>query len=194
VAQHTVAVVYHTVTGDTKKLAEAIALGAETITGADAELLPIMGTDIHEGRYTNIELMNIISKASAVVFGSPTFMGSVSAQFKSFADATSEIWENNEWSGKVAAGFTIGSSLSGDQLHTIQYMNILANQHGMLWTSINKPNTAEHKSINRLGAQSGLIAHSEDAVVSEMDLQTARYLGARVARFSQVISSNAEKI
>ena len=194
VTKHTVAVVYHTVTGNTHKLAEAIASGIETVSGVDARLLPIMGAHIHEGRYTNIEVMNAITTASAVVFGSPTFMGSVSAQFKSFADATSDIWEKNEWSGKVAAGFTIGSNLSGDQLHTIQYMSILASQHGMLWTSINRPNSPEHKDINRLGAQSGLIAHSEDTVVSEMDLQTARYLGARVARFSQAIYASSEKI
>ena len=34
-------------------------------------------------------------------------------------------------SQKVAAGFTIGSNLSGDQLSSIQYLQIFANQHGM---------------------------------------------------------------
>ena len=167
--KHSVAVVYHTVTGNTQKLAEAVASGAESISGVQGKLLPILGSHIYEGRYKNAELLKELGRASAVVFGSPTFMGSVSAQFKSFADATSDVWDKNEWSGKVAAGFTIGSNLSGDQLHTIQYMSILANQHGMLWVGIDRPIAAENKDINRLGAQSGLIAHSDDTVVSEID-------------------------
>ena len=103
-----------------------------------------------------------------MIFGSPTFMGSVSAQFKAFADATGELWAEKIWSDKVAAGFTIGSNLSGDQLHTLQYLQVFANQHGMLWASLDIPGNCDPQKRNRLGAQSGLIAYSKDGVLNEV--------------------------
>lgn len=189
-----VAVVYHSVTGTTGQLAKAIASGIESTSTVQALLLPISGADIQEGRYTNTELIEKAGHSAGIIFGSPTFMGSVTAQFKSFADATSDIWERNAWAGKVAAGFTIGSNLSGDQLHTIQYLSILASQHGMLWTSLSRPTEEYQQDINRLGAQSGLIAHSEDGTVLDLDLKTAAYLGARVAKFSKVIKLSGKII
>ena len=126
--------------------------------------------------------MESISTADAVVFGSPTYMGCVSAQFKAFADATGELWSKGKWVDKVAAGFTIGSNLSGDQLSVIQYISTFANQHGMLWSGLD---IRSSEALNRLGAQSGLIAHSSDGTVHETDRKTAHYLGARVARIIQ---------
>jgi NAD(P)H dehydrogenase (quinone) len=63
-------------------------------------------------------------------------MGGVSAQFKAFADATSELWCQQEWAGKIAAGFTCGSAMNGDQTSTLQYLVTLANQQGMLWVGL----------------------------------------------------------
>lgn len=177
-----VAVVFHSATGTTKRLADAILSGAGSITGIDAISAEIRGADIIEGRYRNSELLAQLDSVDAMIFGSPTFMGCVSAQFKAFADATGDLWAEQRWADKVAAGFTIGSNLSGDQLNTIQYMQIFANQHGMLWASLNIAGNCDAQGRNRLGAQSGLIAHSIDGVLHEMDLITAHYLGQRVAQ------------
>ena len=116
-------------------------------------------------------------------------MGSVSAQFKAFADASRERWEAHLWRNKLAAGFTIGSNLNGDQLATLQYMQILASQHGMLWVGLDLPGNSGAKGLNRLGAQSGVIAQSVDAGLCDSDLLTARYLGLRVARLSITFTS-----
>lgn len=89
------------------------------------------------------------------------------------------------WANKIAAGFTIGSNFSGDQLHTLQYLQILANQQGMLWVGLDIPGNQNDSGVNRLGAQSGLIAHSADGVLHETDLLTAHYLGQRVAQLSK---------
>ena len=74
-----------------------------------------------------------------MIFGCPTYMGGPSAQFKAFADASSDRWERQRWESKLCAGFTVGSNPSGDQLATLQYMTILAAQHGMLWAGIDIP-------------------------------------------------------
>ena len=180
-----IVIVYHSVTGTTAQLAEAIAAGCSSGMAVDVQLLRIEGEDIIRGRYKNSAVLDAIDQADGVIFGSPTFMGSVSAQFKAFADATSERWETQLWANKIAAGFTIGSNFSGDQLHTLQYLQILANQHGMLWAGLNIPGNHNTAGLNRLGAQSGVIAQSADGLLHETDLLTAHYLGQRVAQVSK---------
>ena len=184
-----VAVIFHSVTGTTKRLAESIANGVTSIEGAEVKFIEIVGKDIVEGRYVNLAQIEQLVDVDAMIFGSPTFMGCVSAQFKAFTDATGELWAEKAWSNKLAAGFTIGSNFSGDQLNTIQYLQIFASQHGMLWAGIDIPGNCDPENRNRLGAQSGLIAHSIDGNLNELDLVTAQYLGQRVAELSKRFSS-----
>ncbi|MCL5424031.1 MAG: flavodoxin family protein [Gammaproteobacteria bacterium] len=180
-----VAVVFHSASGSTRQLAQAVAAGASAQFGVDAIQIEIVGADIIEGRFHNTKLLQQLDNADALVFGSPTYMGCVSAQFKAFSDATSELWSKQSWAGKIAAGFTIGANLSGDQMNTLQYMQVFANQHGMLWTGLDIPGNYDPERRNRLGAQSGLIAHSVDGALNETDLLAARYLGQRVALVSK---------
>lgn len=180
-----IAVVFHSATGSTKQLAQAIAAGAATLPDVDVIQSEIIGTDIVEGRFINSRLLAQLDSADALIFGSPTFMGCVSAQFKAFTDATGDLWADKRWANKIAAGFTIGASLSGDQLSTIQYMQVFASQHGMLWVSLDIPGNFDAEQRNRLGAQSGLIAHSMDGNVHKTDLITAHYLGQRVASLAK---------
>ena len=184
----TVAVIYHTGTGTTGQLAAAISEGINWTGDVQAREYRILGEDISEGRFINHEFLGSAGQADALILGSPTYMGGVSAQFKAFADATSDIWSQRKWVNKLAAGFTIGSSYSGDQLSAIQYLNTFANQHGMLWASIDVRSDCENGVVNRLGAQSGLIAQTQNSEVHEDDLAMARHLGTRVARLTADIT------
>ncbi|WP_215399188.1 flavodoxin family protein [Rheinheimera oceanensis] len=181
----TVAVVFYSASGSTRQLAAAVASGAATVPDVNVMQAEIVSADISAGRFCNSKLLEDLTNADAIIFGSPTYMGSVSAQFKAFADASSEYWEQQLWANKIAAGFTIGSNFSGDQLHTLQYLQILANQQGMLWVGLDIPGNQDDSGLNRLGAQSGLIAHSADGLLHETDLLTAHYLGRRVAQLSK---------
>lgn len=180
-----VAIIFHSAAATTKALAQAVVQGALSVAGIDVVNIEILGADIVEGRFKNESLLERLNDVDAMIFGSPTFMGSVSAQFKAFADATRELWSQKAWSNKIAGGFTIGSNLSGDQLNTLQYMQIFANQHGMLWVSLDIPGNCDAEGRNRLGAQSGLIAHSKDGELNDIDLITASYLGQRIATFAK---------
>lgn len=188
-----VAVVYHSVTGTTAELAGEIARGASA-AGADAIELEILADDIQRGRFQNEHLLSLIDAADALIMGSPTFMGSVSAQFKAFADASSDLWTEQRWADKLAAGFTIGSNASGDQLSTLQYLCVLAAQHGMLWVGIDIAGGCNERGLNRLGAQSGLVACSDDGKVNPIDVQTARHLGSRVARLAIRMRAGADVV
>jgi NAD(P)H dehydrogenase (quinone) len=164
-------VVYHSGYGHTQRVAQFVAEGAKaTIVAIDAD-----------GNITDAE-WETLNAADAIIFGSPTYMGTVSWQFKKFADATSKQWFGSAWKDKVAGGFTISASPSGDKLSTIQYFITLAMQQGMVWVGQPAMNDG---NINRLGSNSGLMAQvgptSPAADIPQGDLDTAKAYGERVA-------------
>ena len=184
-----IAIVYHSGYGHTQKQAEAIHAGAATVANTSAELLAITS----EGELTEAD-WSTLAAADGVIFGSPTYMGSVSWQFKKFADATSKAWFNQTWKDKIGAGFTNSASMNGDKDSTLRYLFTLAMQHSMVWAgtgmlpSSNK--AAQRNDINYLGSFSGLMAQSpSDASVTEGplpgDLDTARQFGKRIAEVTQ---------
>ncbi len=181
-AMVTVRIIHHSVTGTTSRLAQAVLEGAAGIRGCRAEVLAIDGADIVNGKFENDAMLRSVDTADAVIFGCPTLMGGASAQFKAFADASSDRWAAQRWEGKLCAGFTVGSCASGDQLATLLYFTVLAAQHGMLWVGLNIPGGHDPQGRNRLGAQLGLIAQSTGTTVPTVDLDTASYFGARVAQ------------
>lgn len=185
-----VSIVYHSATGTTGKLADALFVGASEIASVSA--FPITGDQIISGRFQNTTIWDRLDKADAIIFGCPTFMGGPSAQFKTFADASGDRWSEGRWADKVAAGFTIGSNLNGDQCNTLVCFSILAAQHGMIWCGLDIPGGYDSLGRNRLGTQMGITAQSTDGQLSEIDLVTARYLGKRVAQIAKRLSSTQE--
>lgn len=177
-----VAIVYHSGYGHTARQAQAVAEGVNSVASTSATLVKVEDVEQH---WATLE------KADAIIFGAPTYMGSVSAPFKSFMDASSKVWMQRLWADKVAAGFTNSASRSGDKLSTLMQINIFAAQHGMHWVNLNllpghnKSDTTED-TLNRHGFFLGAAAQSNadqgaDVAPSSADLKTAHYLGQRVA-------------
>lgn len=179
-----VAVIFHSATGNTATVASAVVNGIRP-AGATPVVLELLGSDIAEGRFANAALLGQADGCDALIFGAPTFMGGLSAQFKAFADATSDRWTSQAWRNKLAAGFTTGTSPNGDQAFTLQYFSILAAQHGMLWVSLDKPQGADSLAPNSLGVHLGVAAAVPGSGVHDADLLTARYLGGRVASLAR---------
>jgi len=180
-----VAIVYHSGYGHTAVLAEQIAQGVRD-AGQTAVLL-----HIENAAQDFAPLIDEITQADAVVFGAPTYMGDVSGVFKVFADATSSAFFTGAWKDKLAAGFTNSHSFSGDKLHALSSLAILAAQHGMNWINLGIPSpnvTAAERgpeTLNRVGSFIGLAAQSDNAspeiTPPQGDRETARLLGVRVA-------------
>ena len=174
----TIAVVFHSGYGHTKRLAIAVA------EGAAASLIAIDA----EGNIPETE-WEALNAADAIIFGSPTYMGGPSWQFKKFADASSKSWFEEKWKNKIFGGFTNSSSINGDKLNTLQYFVLLAGQHGGLWVSLAiKPanvKASKRDDLNRMGSYIAPMAQCDaDAAPDEMsvgDLETARLYGFRVA-------------
>ena len=81
-----IGLVYYTGSGTTGKFAEAYKEGLASL-GAEVYVHLLSGTDIVEGRWSNDDVASELDGCQAIVFGTPTYMGGVSAQFKSFMDA-----------------------------------------------------------------------------------------------------------
>ena len=180
-----VVVVYHSGYGHTQRMAQAVA------NGASAQLLAIDAEgNLPDGGWEQLKA------ADAIIFGSPTYMGSVSWQFKKFADASSKPWFSQDWKDKLAAGFTNSAGMNGDKQGTLTTLFTLAMQHSMIWVSQglmpSNSKAARRDDVNYLVSFSGAIAQSpSDSGASEMspgDLETARLFGQRVAEVTAKFS------
>ncbi|MRT25009.1 NADPH-dependent FMN reductase [Enterobacteriaceae bacterium RIT697] len=174
-------VIYHSGYGHTKRMAMAVAEGASaTLIAIDAE-----------GNITEKDWEEL-SEADVILFGSPTYMGGPSWQFKKFADASSKPWFEGKWVNKIFGGFTNSASINGDKLNTLAYFFLLAGQHGGIWVNmdIKSSNTKAslRDDLNRMGSNIGPMAQTPaDASPEEMssgDLETARRYGERVANIA----------
>lgn len=184
-----VAVVYHSGFGHTEVQARYVLHGALSVDGTEAELISV--NDIED----QPEKLN---DADAIIFGSPTYMGAVSAPFKAFMDASSKVWFTQGWKDKVAAGFTNSHSLSGDKLNTLIQLSVFAAQHGMIWVGQGEPNESpdgepgKPEAVNRIGSFLGAMAQSEndtpEVTPPTGDLKTAELLGKRVAEITKKLS------
>ena len=72
-----ITIVYFSGTGNTKLGAEAVLQGCQTVDGVSVQLLKIVGTDIIEGRWVNEDIATALDSSDAIIFGTPTYMGSV---------------------------------------------------------------------------------------------------------------------
>ena len=176
-----VAVVFHSGYGHTVKQAEAVA------KGANGELIAIDA----EGNITEAQGA-ALNAADAIIFGSPTYMGTVSWQFKKFADASSKAWFSQQWKDKVFGGFTNSASMNGDKHSTLHYFMTLAMQHGGVWVGLgllpSNAKSAKRDDINYVASSAGAMMQTpSDASVDEVnagDLETARLYGERVAKIT----------
>lgn len=187
-----VSVVYHSGYGHTAEQAKAVARGAGKVDGVTVHLL-----NVDEAQ----QQWEVLKASDAIIFGSPTYMGSASGQFKMFMDASSKAWYGREWKDKIAAGFTTSASQSGDKLSTLIQLAVFAAQHGMIWVGQdllpgNNHSQGSVNDLNRLGSFLGAMAQANsdqgpDLAPIQSDLQTAEHLGERVATVAKRLGAAA---
>ncbi|MEU1372781.1 flavodoxin family protein [Streptomyces triculaminicus] len=181
-----VSIAYHSGFGHTAVLAEAVRDGA-TDAGATVHLINV--AEITDAQWEQLDA------SDAIVFGSPTYMGTASGAFHVFAESTSGRWYTRAWQDKLAAGFTNSASKSGDKLHTLQFFTVLAAQHGMHWVGLGSlpgwnSSVASENDINRLGFFLGAGAQTNNDQgpegVHKADIATAELLGRRITEQARI--------
>jgi len=107
----------------TARQAQALLQGVGRVKGARAHLLDV--EELAEGAYE----WTALDKADAIVFGAPTYLGTVPAGFRRLREASAK---RRAWKDKLAAGFTCTGSPSEEGAGLRQLASI-AEQHGMVW-------------------------------------------------------------
>ncbi len=182
-----VAVVYFSKYGHTKLQAEAVADGA---TGTGAQVLLLAAPEA-------IARLDELDGFDAIVFGTATYMGNISAGFKEFMEVSVKKWFSRSWQDKVAGGFTNSSNFSGDKSNTLAGLVTFAMQHGMIWVglgdlvagnaheTLKRPEGPGPEAINRVSGSVGAMACSFELKAPDApgagDLETARRYGRRIA-------------
>ncbi|TCS39631.1 NAD(P)H dehydrogenase (quinone) [Paucimonas lemoignei] len=136
----TILILYYSRHGTTRKLAELIAQGVESVPGCDARLrtVPAVSTvteaiepDIPRDGPPYVELSDL-EECAGLALGSPTRFGNMAAAMKYFWDGTSTQWLGGTLAGKPACVFTSTGSLHGGQETTLLTMMVPLLHHGMM--------------------------------------------------------------
>ncbi len=133
-------VLYYSRNGATRKLAEYIAQGIESVSGCEAVLrtVPAVSTvteateaAVPASGAPYVELSDL-EECDGLALGSPTRFGNMAAALKYFLDGTSSAWLSGALAGKPACVFTSTGSLHGGQETTLTSMMLPLLHHGML--------------------------------------------------------------
>jgi NAD(P)H dehydrogenase (quinone) len=136
----TILVLFYSRHGATRKLADLIAQGVESVPGCDARLrtVPPVSTvteateaEVPASGAPYVELADL-EQCDGLALGSPTRFGNMAAPLKYFLDGTATQWLAGGLAGKPACVFTSTGSLHGGQESTLLTMMVPLLHHGML--------------------------------------------------------------
>ena len=127
-----VQVIFYSMYGHVWKMAEAVAAGAREVAGAEVELLQVAelmpeealvksGAKAARAAFAHIPLatVNKLAEADAIILGSPTRYGNMTAQMRNFLDQTGGLWVSGKLIGKVGSAFTSTATQHGGHEMTV---------------------------------------------------------------------------
>lgn len=197
-----VLVLYHSMYGHIETMAGAIAEGAKSVEGADvvvkrvpelmsAEALAKAGakTDQKAPVAQPAELADY----DAVIFGTPTRFGMMTAQMRNFLDQTGGLWAQGKLVGKVASVFASTGTQHGGQEATILSFHTTLLHQGMVIVGL--PYTA--KGLTRMDEITGGSPYGASTLAggdgkrqpSENELELARFQGRHVVEIAKKLAA-----
>jgi len=190
-------VLYYSVGGSVRRMAELIADGIERVPGAAARLrtVPRVSTGIDpvsavpDSGPPYAELRDL-EECAALALGSPTRFGNMAAPLKHFWDGTSILWQRGALAGKPACVFTSTASLHGGQETTLVSMMLPLLHHGMLILGL--PYTQAEINATRSGGTPYGPSHfagiADDRPVSDAERALCVAQGRRLAEVALKLS------
>ncbi|THC46636.1 NAD(P)H:quinone oxidoreductase [Massilia sp. Mn16-1_5] len=200
----TILVLYYSRHGATRKLAELIAQGIESVPGLEARLrtVPAVST-VAEATAPAIPLdgapyveLSDLAECAGLALGSPTRFGNMAAAMKYFLDGTAAEWLAGTLSGKPAVVFASTGSLHGGQEATLLSMMIPLLHHGMLVMGL--PYTHPELMTTSSGGSPYGATHwagiDGDKQVTEDEKRLAIALGRRLAEAASKLQSPLQSL
>jgi NAD(P)H dehydrogenase (quinone) len=196
-----VLIVYYSMYGHIRSMAEAIKEGAGGVSGADViicrvpETLPEdvlikMGAQEAQKAQTHVPICKLedLVSADAIIFGTPTRFGNMCGQMRQFLDATGGLWSKGSLVGKVGSVFTSSATQHGGQESTIISFHITLLHHGMVIVGLPYSFAGQMRIDEITGGSpygaSTIAGGDGKRMPSENDLDGARFLGRHVAEIT----------
>lgn len=179
-----VLIVYATDHGNTKKMAEAVASGVETVPNASSEI--VTAEEVTE---------EDVLSSDAVIVGSPVHMSSLDWRVKKFIDhVCGSLWMADRMIGKVGAVFASGGGLGnaggGCEMTMLAMLTNLA-EMGMILVPLPKTTPGyAHGGLQWGPYGRSTTENMEQTGVTDEKLEAAKYHGANVARAASVLKGN----
>ena len=183
-------VLYYSVGGSVKRMAELVASGIERVPGATARVrtVPRVSTGIEpqpavpDAGPPYAELRDL-EECAGLALGSPTRFGNMAAPLKHFWDGTSLLWKSGALAGKPACVFTSTASLHGGQETTLVSMMLPLLHHGMLVMGL--PYTLAEINATRSGGTPYGASHfagiADDQAITDAERALCIAQGRRLA-------------
>lgn len=189
-----VLVLYYSAYGHVETLAEAIAEGARG-EGADVTVARVPETVPEEvaksqgyklDQSAPVADPNSLADYDAIVFGTGTRFGRISGQMAAFLDRTGGLWARGALIGKVGAAFTSTGTQHGGQETTLFSLITNMLHHGMTVVGLDYGFAGQMSGDAIIGGSpygvSTVAGGDGSRTPHQIDLDGARYLGAKVAR------------
>lgn len=190
-------IVYDSRLGSVQKMARLIARGVESVEGCNAVVRCVPNVSVEPSTKEQPEYGDLfveladLEQCDALIIGSPTRFGNMSASMKYFLDGTSSLWMSGSLSGKPAAVFTSSSSMHGGQESTLLSMLNPLLHHGMLLCGL--PYTEHALSKTTTGGTPYGASHvagpSNSNPISDDEKTLCIALGKRVSRFALALKN-----
>ena len=186
-------VLYYSVGGSVKRMADLIASGIERVPGGTSRVrtVPRVSTGIEkqdaipDSGAPYAELRDL-EECAGLALGSPTRFGNMAAPLKHFLDGTSLLWQRGALAGKPACVFTSTASLHGGQETTLLSMMLPLLHHGMLVMGL--PYTQAELNATRSGGTPYGASHfagvADDQPISDAERTLCIAQGKRLAELA----------
>jgi NAD(P)H dehydrogenase (quinone) len=200
-----VLVIYYSMYGHVYRMAQAVAEGAQSVAGVEAELRQVpetlpdevlvkMGAFEARKQQADVPIATLddLVNADALVFGTPTRFGNMCGQMRQFLDTTGQLWLKGALVGKVGSVFTASATQHGGQESTILSFHTTLLHQGMVvvglpYTFAGQMRIDEITGGSPYGA-STIAGGKGERMPSENELQAARFQGRHVATIAQKLA------
>jgi NAD(P)H dehydrogenase (quinone) len=197
-------VVFYSMYGHIYRMAEAIAEGARAVADTEVTLFQVpelvpedvlvkSGAKKAQEAFAHVPVMKVdqLAEADAIVFGTGTRFGNMTAQMRNFFDQTGGLWMQGSLVGKVGSVFTSTATQHGGQETTITSFHTTLLHHGMIIVGVpyaeqGLTNMDEISGGTPYGA-STLTRSDGSRMPSANELGIARYQGKHVAEIAAAL-------
>lgn len=203
-----VQVVFYSMYGHIYRMAEAVAEGARSVEGVEAELFQVpelvpeealvrTGADKARAAFAHIPVVDRdkLPEADAILFGTPTRFGNMAAQMRNFLDQLGGLWAQGKLIGKVGSVFASSNTQHFGQETTIMTFIPTLLHFGMVVVGVpsSEPRlftTAEVSGGTPYGATT-ICGKEGERMPSENELAIARFQGQHAAEIAKRLKNGA---